>query len=108
MYNKQQHGFCSEFYILEKTIEVVVRIKGEDERVKIDALKDEMGKYSTKSYIEEHVTLQPTYPQTHGTFDKAPRDYRIWLDYDLPWTHRNTADDALNQALWFLKERCSD
>ena len=108
MYNSQQHGFCSEFYTVEKSIEVVVTIRGEDETIRIDALKDELiGRYKTKAYREEHVTLQPTYPQTQGAFDRQPQDYRVWVDYALPWTDRESADGALNQALDFLSDRCS-
>lgn len=109
MYNQQNHGFCSEFYTVEKTVEVVVTIGSGSERIRIDALKDgTTGKFSTKAYREEHLTVHPTYPQTVGSFDHAPQDYRIWVDYDLPWTDRDSADAALNQAFVFLKERCSE
>lgn len=109
MYDKQRHGFCSEFYTVEKTIEMVITIAGESERIRIDPLKEGgTGKYSTKAYCEEHITAQPTYSQSGGSFDRAPQDYRVWVDYDLPWTDRDSADAALNQALGFLKERCSE
>lgn len=109
MYDKQRHGFCSEFYTVEKTIEVVVTIGGESETIRIDALKEGgTGEYSTKAYREEHLTVQPTYPQSGGSFDRAARDYRVWVDYDLPWTNRDSSAAALNQALGFLKERCSE
>ncbi|MEE9250824.1 MAG: hypothetical protein V3U93_06825 [Alphaproteobacteria bacterium] len=108
MFNNARHGFCSEFYTVEKSIEVVVKLRDGDTRIKIDALKDERaGKFSTKEYREELVTLQPTCPQTGGSYDRQPEDFRIWVDYDLPWTNRDTADAALEQALGFLKERCS-
>ena len=108
MYNSTTQSFCSEFYIVEKSIEVVVTIQQQDERIRIDALLDtKTGDYSTASYIETDVTLQPTYPQTHGSFDRNPEDFRIWVRYELPWTNRDSADAALNQALGFLEERCS-
>ena len=31
MFNPSKHGFCSEFYTVEKTIEVVVSISGHDQ-----------------------------------------------------------------------------
>ena len=31
----------------------------------------------------------------------------IWLPYDLPWTHGNSAETVLKSALSFLSERCS-
>jgi len=108
MYHKEKHGFCSEFYIVEKTIEVVVTISGKTETIRIDALKEgSTGKYITRAYREAHLSLQPTYPESGGTLDRAPQDYRVWVHYDLPWTDRDTADKALDQALGFLKERCS-
>jgi hypothetical protein len=109
MYDKQRHGFCSEFYTVEKTIEVVVTIAGESETIRIDAIKEgNTGKYSTRACRIEHLTVQPTYPQSGGSFDCVPQDYRVWVDYDLPWTDRDSADAALNQALGFLKDRCSE
>ena len=109
MCDKKTHTFCSEFYTVEKSIEVVVTIQGQGTRIRIDSLRDgETGNYSTRAYIAMHLTLQPTYPQTSGSFDSNPRDFRIWVDYDLPWTHRDSADAALGQALGFLGERCSN
>lgn len=109
MFDTERHGFCSEFYTIEKSIEVVVNIQGQDTQIKIDALKDgRSGKFSTKAYIEEHVTLQPTYPQTRGSYDREAEDFRVWVSYNLPWTDRDTADAALDQALGFLRERCPD
>ena len=109
MYDANTHSFCSEFYTIEKSIEVVVTIQGEADRIRIDALRDaKTGDYCTKAYIETHLTLQPTYPQTGGSFDRNPEDVRVWVDYDLPWTNRDSADAALGQALGFLKERCSN
>lgn len=106
MFNSSKHGFCSEFYTVEKTIEVVVSISGQDQRVRIDALYDHVsGNYCTKAYIEENLTVQPTFPQSNGAYGRAPQDYQLWVGYDLPWTHRSTADDALDQALSFLEER---
>ncbi|MBU2514551.1 hypothetical protein KJ966_24765 [bacterium] len=105
---REQHEFCSEFYSLTKAIEVVVSIRGTNETVRIEILKDERtDKYHVHTYIKNHVTLQPTYPQTSGSFDQKTKDFYIWVDYDLPWVIQDSADVALNQALGFLKERCS-
>lgn len=49
---------CSEFYIVEKVVEVVVLIGGEPRQIRIEALRDESGKYSTRGYIQDHVKLQ--------------------------------------------------
>ena len=107
MISKQNYDFCSEAYIVEKTIEVVVNIADETRTIRIEALHDlNDGHYCTRSYIKETFTIQPTYPQTYGQFDRRPEESTVWIRYELPWTHRKTADDALSQALGFLSERC--
>ncbi len=107
MLDPASYSFCSEFYIVEKSIEVVANINGEDRQIRIDALNGPNStiRYSTASYIKEDITVQPTYPQTKGDFDSKPERVQIWIAYDLPWTARDSADDALAQALSFLKER---
>jgi len=112
MLESAHYAFCSEFYIVEKSIEVVVEIGGESHRIRIDALRasdstDSSVRYSTTAYIEEDITVQPTYPQTGEKYDRKPESVQVWIGYDLPWTARSSADDALAQALGFLKERCS-
>ena len=112
MYDTERHAFCSEFYTVEKSIEVVVRIGGESRTVRIDALRDRKrdgkeGAFSTSAYIQENVTLQPTYPQTDNNFDKKPENFRVWVQIYLPnILLANSADSALGQALGFLRERC--
>lgn len=108
MINNSNIEFCDEFYVIEKTVEVVVQISGESQAIRIEALQSlPQRKYSTRAYIQEHLTVQPTYPQTGSKFDRKLENVRIWVDYDLPWTDRESADEALYQALGFLKERCS-
>ena len=56
MYDANTHSFCSEFYTIEKSIEVVVTIQGEADRIRIDALRDATtGDYCTTAYIETHL-----------------------------------------------------
>lgn len=100
---------CYEAYEIEKTIEVVVKLKGSGEtrRVRIEALRDlRDNKYSTTAYIRENITVQPTYPQSNGNFDSKQEEMEIWIDYDLPWTDGKSADAVLTRALGFLRERC--
>lgn len=109
MFNQETHGFCSEFYTVEKSIEVVVTLRDGQARVRLEALKDQRtARYSTASYIEHQLTLQPTYPQTNGCYDRHPEDFRIWVAYDLPWTDGHSADQVLASALSFLGERCAE
>jgi len=108
MFDPKQHDFCSEFYTVEKSIEVVVRIGGEQRRIRIDALRNARdGRVSTKAYIEEDVTVQPSYPQTGDTFGRKPEHIRAWISYDLAWTNRDSAEGALQQALGFLRPSSS-
>jgi hypothetical protein len=72
----------------------------------LDYFSEAKDPYSVRAYIEEHVTLQPTYPQRNGEFSERPQDHRVWVDYELPWVRRETADDALRHAMVFLAERC--
>ncbi len=108
MYDKEIHDFCSEFYSIEKTLELVVSRRGEQTTVRLEALRDEEnGRYSIRALMQEHVTLQPTYPKANGEFTEEPKDFVMWVNFpDFPWVNRETADGALRQALGFLQERC--
>lgn len=107
MINQDHYGFADEFYIIEKTVEIVVQIAGEAKTIRIEALhRPASGNYHTRAYIQEYIRIQPTYPQTKGKFDRSPEDKQLWVDYDLPWTDRETADDAIIQALGFLRLHC--
>lgn len=104
---KSTYDACSEAYIVEKTVEVVAQIGEENETIRIEALRDlRDGHYSARAYRREHVTVQPTYPQTGAKYDRSPEVFQVWVDYDLPWVHREDADGALSQALGFLSQRC--
>jgi hypothetical protein len=96
--------FASEFHVVAKSVEVVVKINGQAERVRIDAL-DQSGTFTTKAYIEIAFMLQRAYPKDS---DGMPEEVRLWVDYDLPWVSRNSADAALAQALSFLGEVCKE
>jgi hypothetical protein len=39
MLDSADYPFCSEFYIVEKSIEVVANINGEDRQIRIDAFQ---------------------------------------------------------------------
>ena len=49
MLDPANYPFCSEFYIVEKSIEVVAKINGENRQIRIDALRgpDSTARYST-------------------------------------------------------------
>jgi hypothetical protein len=94
---KTDHTFISEFYVVEKVIEVVVRRGGGMERVRIEAMLDPRnGEYSTAAYLRE--------PR-----DASLTSGDIWVSWsDFPWTAGRSADDVLNRAFGFLRERCDE
>ena len=94
----------SEAYEVVKTAIVVM----DEETYRIEVLKSYSNPsvpFSTRAWIEEDVTVQPTYPQGPKGFERQPESREVWVDYDLPWTARDTADGALAQALGFLAEQ---
>lgn len=106
MFDTTIHNFCSEFYTIENSIVVVVRFRDGSHHIRLDALKDERSeKYSIRSYKEESVTVQPTYPQSSGKYNQSPQNYRVWVGYELPWVDADSADNALRLALVFLRGR---
>lgn len=100
MLDPHQHPHCSEFYTVEKSVEVEVTIRGEPRRIRIDALHSPTGSvlYSTRAYVEESVVLRLQFPRD----GQEAEPFRVWVGYDLPWTHGTSADDVLDQALGFL------
>ena len=99
---------CSEAYTVEKTVEVVIEIGEEKQLFRIEALRDlRHPHYCTRAYRQEHITLQPTDPQAGEKPERAQKEFVVWVvDYDLPLTDREGADEALSQALSFLQQRC--
>jgi hypothetical protein len=106
MQTPERFSFCSEFCVVAKVVEVVVNLGGANRTVRIEALDrfySTQPSYSTRAYIQESVTVQPTYPQSNGRFERKPESMRVWVPYDLPWTDRDSADGAIEQALGFLR-----
>jgi hypothetical protein len=101
MLNPSNVDFCSEYYIVEKAIEVVTKIEGVNRHFRIEALHgpESVIPYSARCYMRVDVAVQPTSPQTNS------RPVSVWAHYDLPSTARDSADQSLEQALAFLRER---
>ena len=82
--------FCTEFYQVEKVIELVVQINGETKIVRIEALfNPSMNGYKINSYLWHEI-----------------QGNKLWVEYELPWVMRPSADSALDHALGFLRDRC--
>ena len=97
--------FVSEYYEVEKTVVIVAEIAGETQTIRLEAVKFFRGgqiRYDVRAWAEESVILQPEYPQTGGSFDKDPDGMRVWVAYSIPWIDRDTADEALAQAISFI------
>jgi len=95
---------CSEFYIVEKAIIVVTEIAGVDRQLRIEALRrpGHSPEYSTRGYIEESFVLQQS-DIAGGKYAHKPQRTRVWVEYDLPWTARDSADEAIEQALSLMQ-----
>ena len=91
--------FCHEFYVVEKSIEVVVTIKGDSRCVRIDALHDlKQDHYCTRVYIEKSVFLVSAYPADEEAEHREP--VQIWTEWiDFPWAAGKSADEVLSTAL---------
>lgn len=78
----ERFDFITEFYTVEKTVELACSISGEEASIRIEAFSDEAnGQYHTRVY----------------------RDGEKWTDF--PWTNGDSADDVINRALSFLRDR---
>lgn len=106
MINPSSYNTFNEFYEVAKTVQFVKSYGGEDRTFKIEALFDpKSGSYSTSAYIQEYVTLQPSYPVVNGIYTSKPTDYSVWVKFgNIGWTDRESAESAIEQALGFLSK----
>jgi hypothetical protein len=86
--------FVSEFYVIDKSIQVVVFIKGEYRTIRIDALH-RFGKDLGEKYYSARAWILVN-----------PGDFELFVSYELPSVNGNSSDDVLALALSFIKERC--
>ena len=99
--------FATEFYVVEKTVMLCVRIAGEDKTIRIEAIKRLPNNiYDTRAYILETCCVNPSTPLAGIKLDEGPYNNKIWMEFDLLYTNRKTADEAIEQALSFLREEC--
>ena len=94
--------FTNEFYIIEKTVELLVPTKnGESINIRIEALYDcHKGIYQTKSYLKKECKFAFKSSEDETIYEKS-----IWIeDCNAPWTEKDTADEAIEQAISFIKK----
>lgn len=107
MIQSTAYSKCSEFYEVAKIVEFVMPHAGEDTQFRIEVLHDlQSGRFSTSVYYKEHFHLQPSYPVVNGNFSKQTADFQVWVPFpNAAWIDRDTADEAITQALGFLGAR---
>jgi hypothetical protein len=106
MFDRQLHEHVSEYYEVVKVVELVAEVDGVEKTIRIEAQmhENERGvRYRTRGWFEESFTIQPTYPQTGGEFDRTPESVSVWVDARLPWTDCDSADEAISQVIGFLR-----
>jgi hypothetical protein len=96
--------YASEFYLIERTVELVAN----EEVYRIEVMKSLVGaeRFSTRVYKREDFVVQPAYPWSSAKgYERKPETVKMWESIDVGWTDRDTADGALAQVLGFLGER---
>lgn len=94
-------------YVLEKTIDVVVHMGEESSTVRLEALLDlNTNKYKTRAYILESILMPQKYPIEGDVSISPVAGHDVWVVMNLPHVNRDTADEALAQALGFLERKC--
>jgi hypothetical protein len=94
MFDTNKYDFCSEFYTIEKSIEVVIA----RQKYRLDVIKNEdTNKFSVNAYIRELFEL------TSGYSHREPNSYFLWRSYNLSTIETDSADTSLNLALTFLR-----
>lgn len=90
---------CSEIYSVGKSVEVVVKLQGEDVRLRLETLKNELGTgYTVRSYREEVIAFQ-------GEFTGRWTVVNVWRKYEMPAVTAEYEENALRQALELVRER---
>jgi hypothetical protein len=105
MISEATYGFAEEFYVVEKTVELVITTEHNSVTIRVEALHDpRKGEFHARAYSREEFRIQPANLQTNSGCDCPGEVKSLWVNYDLPWTCRSTADDAISQALGFLRD----
>ena len=106
MLDPSRYEHVSEFYVVEKSIEIVAEVQGQSETIRIDALShetDQGTRYLTRGFIELPMVIQPVYGPDGSQETAEPREVRAWVNYNIPWTDGDSADSVLGQAIVFLR-----
>lgn len=100
------HEWLSEMYEVEKTIEVVGEVKGIGlATVQVRAIRDtRTGEYQTRAAILRQCEMVFADYEDPQSIDGVS-EREVWVEFYLPWTGGNSADDVLNQALLWLRQR---
>ena len=104
MISDDRFAFASEFYVVEKTVELVANHHRRPQRIRIEVLYDpRRSKYSTKTYIQDAVFVLRA-----GT-DITDRSITLFTCEVPPASNWDSADAALTEGYyrswWIEKEK---
>jgi hypothetical protein len=103
----KRYNAFNEAYEVVRTVEVVGRNR---KTYRIEVLKSYPSSatpFQVRYLTKDEVTVQPTYPQRDGKFEREPESITVWHRSSEPWVVAQTAEDALKQALDFLAKPAS-
>jgi hypothetical protein len=81
-----------------------VKIGGVDRKLRIEALRSpgDSPEYSMRGYIEGSVVLRQS-DIKDGKYEHPPQTMSVWIDYNVLWTSRDSADAAIEQTFQLLR-----
>ena len=93
--------FANEFYTIEKTVELILYIKTGYINIRIEALYNNHKEiYQTRSYLKKECLFALKSSEDDKIYEKS-----IWIeDGKAPYADGNSADEAIEHAILFLRE----
>lgn len=106
IYDPEVHQFCSEFYTVEHTIDVVANYRGGAEHFRLEAVRKSTGDYRVRAYMEQNIVIEQL-GNRNDSIELGKTQAKVWVDFELPpILSAKTAEQALGQSLGWLRERC--
>lgn len=98
--------YATEFATVEKTIEFVARWGKDTLYFRIEALRYDMGSYTTHVYQRLPIVMKDAMTIENGKKIQAEVERYVWVDFpDAPWADGKTADEALDKQMSLLSDR---
>jgi hypothetical protein len=100
------HLGCTEFYVVEKSVEVHLRRGTVPVTYRVEALRDLKTSaarcYNAKAYREISIFAEFEYYGPNGGKERESRGEIIWVQHPIQDVLMDTADAAITQAIGFL------